>query len=216
MSQNISLQGVERKVFTTAFEDGLSDIFIAFILLSWAVAPVLSPTLGDFWSSAVVFGPWPFVFLALWLVRRYVVTPRVGTVQFGSWRKTRLIRFNVVMLVLLSFSAILGMVLAFGTTGLPAWMHAAPFSLIVLIAFSVAAYFLDFTRLYIYGVLFALSPLVGRWLYIYRGIPHSGYPLTFGISAAIAILVGLAKFIRFLRAHPFPAQESPSQGGYRD
>lgn len=216
MAQHISLKDVERKVFTSAFEDGLWDIFIAFVFLAWALAPVLSPTLGDFWSSAVLFGSWPFVFLALWLVRRYVVTPRVGTVQFGSWRKTRLIRFNVVMLVFLSFSAILGMVLAFGTPALPDWMHAAPFSLMVLIAFSVAGYFLDFTRLYFYGVLFALSPLVGRWLYIYRGIPHSGYPVTFGISATIAILVGLAKFIGFVGAHPLDAQEAPSQGAYGD
>ena len=216
MSQHISLKDVERKVFTSAFEDGLWDIFIALVFLAWAFAPVLTPSLGDFWSSAVLFGSWPFVFLALWLVRRYVVTPRVGTVQFGSWRKTRLLRFNVVMLVFLSFSAILGMVLALGTAALPAWMHAAPFSLVVLIAFSVAAYFLDFSRLYVYGVLFALSPLVGRWLYLYREIPHSGYPVTFGISATIALLVGLAKFIAFLRTHPLDAHESPSQGAYRD
>ena len=216
MAENISLKEVERKAFASAYQDGLWDIFIGFVLLAWAFAPLLSPRLGDFWSSAVLFGPWPFVFLAIWWVRRVVVTPRVGTVRFGSWRTGRMIRFNLVMLVFLSFSAILGMVLALGTAALPAWMHAAPFSLIVLIAFSVAAYFLDFSRLYVYGVLFALSPLVGRWLYLYREIPHSGYPVTFGISATIAILVGLAKFISFLRTHPLDAQEPPSQEAYGD
>lgn len=216
MTENISLKEVERKAFASAYQDGLWDIFIGFVLLAWAFAPLLSPRLGDFWSSAVLFGSWPFVFLAIWWVRRVVVTPRVGTVRFGSWRTGRMIRFNVVMLVFLSFSAILGMVLALNFAVLPGWLHAAPFSLIVLIGFSVAAYFLDFTRLYVYGILFALSPLVGRWLRLQWGIPHNGYPLTFGISAAIAMVVGVTKFARLLRDHPVPAQESPSEEAYRD
>jgi hypothetical protein len=216
MAQNISLKEAERKAFASAYQDGLWDIFIGFVLLAWAFAPLLSPRLGDFWSSAVLFGSWPFIFLAIWGVRRAVVTPRVGTVRFGSWRTGRMIRFNVVMLVLLSFSAILGMVLALNFAVLPGWLRAAPFSLTVLIGFSVAAYFLDFTRLYIYGLLFALSPLVGRWLRLQWGIAHNGYPLTFGASAAIAMTVGLVKFVRLLREHPMPTEESPSEGAQRD
>ena len=216
MAQNISLKEVERKAFTSAYQDGLWDIFIGFVMLAFGFGPVLSPSLGDFWSSVVLFGTWPFVFLAIWWVRRVVVTPRVGTVRFGSWRTGRMIRFNVVMLVFLSFSAILGAVLAVNFEVLPAWLQAAPFSLVVFIGFSIAAYSLDFSRLYLYGLLFALSPLVGRWLRLQWGIPHNGYPLTFGLSAAIAIVFGLARLARLLRDYPVPAQEPPSDGSYRD
>jgi hypothetical protein len=216
MAQDISLKQMERKAFTSAYQDGLWDIFIGFVLLTWALAPLVTPRLGDFWSSAVLFSTWPFVFLVIWLVRRHVVTPRVGAVRFGSWRTGRMMRFNLVMLVLLSLSAVLGAVLALNSTALPDWLQVVPFSLVVLVIFGVTAYFLDFGRLYLYGLLFALSPLVGRWLRLRWGVAHNGYPLTFGCSAAIAVVIGLYMFARLLREHPLPAQEPPAPGASSD
>jgi zinc transporter ZupT len=84
----------------------------------------------------------------------------------------------------------------------------ARFSLIVPIGFSVAAYFLSFTRLYIYGILLAVSPLVSGWLYVYMKAPHHGFPVTFGLTAGTIILVGLTKFALLLRDHPLPMEES--------
>lgn len=214
MTHDISLKQMERKVFTSAYQDGLWDIFVGLIMLAFGMAPLLTRRLGDFWSSAVLFGTWPFIWLAMWLVRRYVVTPRVGTVKFGSWRIGRMMRFNLVMVVLLSVSSILGAVVAMNFRLLPAWLQAVPFSMVLLMAFSVAAYFLDFNRLYLYGLLFALSPLVGRWLRLRWGVPHNGYPLTFGLSAAIAMAIGLYLFARLLRQHPLPDREPPAEGAY--
>lgn len=216
MSQNISLRETERRVFTSAYRDGLWDILIGCVILQFAIAPLLSRSLGDFWSSAVFVPFWALVFLAIWLIRKRVVTPRVGTVKFGSWRRARLTRFNVITLVLLLVTFIFGILSAVGSTTLPGWIHMARFSVIILVIFSVAAFFLDFTHLYVYGVLFALSPLVGEWLWRDMGVPHHGFPLTFGTSSAIAILVGLVKFIRLMREHPLPDEEGPSEGASDD
>jgi hypothetical protein len=216
MSRKISLREAERKVFTSAYQDGLWDIYIGCIILEFAIGPFLSPTLGDLWSSVVFLPFLALVFLAIWLIRKRVVTPRVGTVTFGSWRRTRLVRFNVIIFAVLLVASILSIVSAMGFATLPGWIHAANLSLILLIAFSVAAYFLDFTHLYIYGVLFALSPLAGEWLYLNMGVPHHGWPITFGASAGITILVGLLKFIRLLRDYPIPAEESASESAYGD
>ncbi|MDH4222741.1 MAG: hypothetical protein OEV55_04280, partial [candidate division Zixibacteria bacterium] len=73
MSEKISLRKVESKVFSVATQDGLSDIFIGCIFLMLAIGPLLSPSLGDFWST-VVFVPFlGMVMLGIWLIRRYVI-----------------------------------------------------------------------------------------------------------------------------------------------
>lgn len=208
MSQRISLKEAERKVFASALGDGLWDILIGCLILMFAVAPFLSPSLGDFWSAAVFVPFWALVYLATWLIRKHVVRPRIGVVKFGSWRRARLTRFSVMMLVLFLGSFVLGIVSALRFDAMPSWTFTASFPLIVLAGFSLTAWFLSAPWLYVYGALFALSPLVGEWLYRHLNVPHHGYPVTFGISAGVPILVGLAKLIRLVRAHPISGQES--------
>jgi len=214
MSQRISLKEAERKTFTSAYQDGLWDILIGCIILEFAIAPFLSRSLGDLWSSVVFLPFWALVALAIWLTRRYVVTPRVGVVKFGSWRRTRLTRFTVIMLLVNLVAFVLGILAAANFATWPSWAPVACLSLTMLAGFSLAAYLLNFTRLYVYGILFALSPLVGQWLYVHLKAPHHGFPITFGITAGTAILVGLVKFVHLLRDYPLPVEESPSQGAY--
>ncbi len=212
MSQTISLRDAERRAFTSGYQDGLWDILIGCFLLQFAIAPFLSRSLGDLWSSVVFLPFYAVVYLGIWLVRKHVVTPRVGVVRFGSWRRTRMIRVNLVMFAVLLVALILGLLSAVNVTASPGWMHTARFSLILLVCFSVSAYFLDFTRLYAYGILIALSPLVGEWLYVSVKAAHHGFPVTFGFTALTTILTGLVQLMRLLRDHPFPAEEPPSEG----
>jgi hypothetical protein len=204
MSQKISLKDTERKVFTSTFQDGLWDIFIGCFFLQFVIGPFLSRSMGDFWSTVVFLPFFALVYLGIWLIRKHVVTPRVGKVKFGSWRKARLVKFNIVMFVMLFLSLVLGILSFLNFETIPGMMIAARFSLIFLLGFSVAAYFLEFSRLYIYGVLTALSPLVGEWLYVNLRAPHHGFPITFGITAILAILTGAVLFLRLLQEHPIP------------
>ncbi len=214
MSQEISLRDAERKAFASTFQHGLWDIFIGCFLLQFVVAPFLSRSFGDFWSSAVFVPFWGVTFAILWFVRKHVVTPRVGAVRFGAWRKARLMRFNVVMLIVCLAALALGILSAVDFGVVPDWMIGARSGLVFLLVFSGAAYFLNFTRLYAYGILVALSPLVGEWLWVSVGVPHHGYPVTFGTTAAIAICVGVVKFVRLLHDCPMPT-EAPSAEAYR-
>ena len=84
--------------------------------------------------------------------------------------------------------------------------------MILLIGFSLAAYFLDFGRLYFYGLLVGLSPMVGEWLWNLGYVTHHGFPVTFGIASGIMILFGLAVFIRLLMNNPVPAESFPTEG----
>lgn len=211
MSQQISLKEAERKAFRTAYNDGLWDIFLGCFVLMFAIAPFLSPSLGDFWSSAAFLPFWGLVFLVTRLIRKYVVTPRIGVVNFGRTRKTKLMKFSVVMLVVNVVALILGFAAAMSFGRVSGQMITIILGLILLIGFSIAAYFLDFSRLYIYGLLAGLSPPVGEWLYMYRNAAHHGLPITFGATAGIMILVGLAVFVRLLRHNPVPIEGIPSE-----
>ena len=206
MSQPRSLQDAERKVFRTVYQDGLWDLFLGCVVLMMAVAPLLSISLGDFWSSVVFLPFFGLVALAIWLTRKHVIAPRVGVVKFGPARKRKLRRFNLVMLVVNVIALVLGIVFALRSTVPGQWV-AVVLGLIWLLGFSAAAYLLDFGRLYVYGLLACLSALVGEWLYTYHNVPHHGWPVTFGITAGIMVLTGLVIFVRLLRDNPLPDQQ---------
>jgi hypothetical protein len=174
----------------------------------FAIAPLLSETLGDFWSSFVFLPFFAILYAGLWFLRRNVVTPRLGQVKFGAWQITRLKRFNLIMVILFSLSLALGFLSFVRFDAVPGWVHAARFSLIFLIGFSLAGYFLDFSRLYLYGVLVAIGPLVGELLYEFLHVSHHGYPVTFGFISAVSILTGLALFIHLVRTHPLQGDQS--------
>ncbi|MDH4212188.1 MAG: hypothetical protein OEV79_12155 [candidate division WOR-3 bacterium] len=201
MEQKMDLKQLERKAWTSFYDDGLGDIFLGCIILTFALAPMFSRTaLGDWIPVAFL----PFLFLVLvllWLLRKRVVIPRVGLVSFGRARKKRLVKFNVLMLVVLSVGFILGLLSVRGGVG-QAWVHNLRFIAIVLMCFGLAAYFLGFIRLYVYGILVALGVPVGEWLWLHKGVPHHGFPVTFGITAGVIIVTGFVLFLRMLSKNP--------------
>lgn len=207
MSHQISLKDAECRAFRSTFADGLWDILIGCFPLQFAIAPLLSVSMGDFWSSAVFLPVWGVAYLIIWLVRKNVIAPRIGEVEFGPARKTKLKRLTVLLLVINVIAFILGIIAAFVFRSLPLGSPNTVLGLILLIGFSSAAYFLDFPRLYVYGLLSALGTPIGEWLYQNMGVSHHGYPLVFGTLAGVMILTGLVTFVRFLANNPLPVEE---------
>ena len=211
MTGQISLKEAEKKAFRIRHDDGLWDILLGCFFLVFAIAPFLSPSLGDFWSSAVFVPFWGMVFLLVRLIRKWVVVPRMGVVKLGRARKTKLLKLSIVMLVVNVVAFIVGIVAAMTVGSVPGQMPAIILGLTLLIGFSVAAYFLDFTRLYVYGLLVGLSPLIGEWLWTQGLASHHGFPITFGTAAGIMMLVGLFVFFRLLRDNPVPIEGMPME-----
>lgn len=212
MSEQISLKQVETSAFRSAFDDGLWDVFLGCFVLMFALAPLLSERLGDFWSSMVFLPFWGLVYLVIWLVRRYVVTPRIGVVRFGRARKARLTRFSVAMVAINVFALILGLIAAANIGRFSGQVTAVVFGMIFLIAFSLMAYFLDVGRLYVYGLMMGVTPFAGEWLFVRGYASHHGYPVVFGIAAGVMIAVGLVLFLRLLRDNPLPADGFGPEG----
>jgi hypothetical protein len=206
MEQKIDLKQLELKVWRSFYGDGLGDIILGCVILMFALAPLLSDIgFSDLWSSAIFLPFWAAVFIVIILLRRRAVIPRIGMVSFGQARKKRLVIFNIVMFIVLSVSLILGL-LSFRGTATQPWVHNLRFMAVMLIGFGLAAYFLGFARLYVYGILVALSIPVGEWLYAHAGIPHHGWPITFGFTAGAVIVTGVIFFVRFLRNNPRPRE----------
>jgi hypothetical protein len=130
----------------------------------------------------------------------------------GPVRKARLARFSAVMLVANTGALVLGLVAALNIGRVPALVTGAVFGLMLLVGFSVAAYFVGFNRLYLYGLLVGLSPLVGEWLWTSGLAAHHGFPVTFGTAAGVMILVGLAMFVRLVHRNPVHPESLPSGG----
>lgn len=208
MKDPISLKTAEKRAFQTTFEDGLWDVFIGCFALEFAIAPLLSGSLGDFWSSAIFLPFWGIAYLAIWLARKYVVAPRVGKACFGKTRMNRLRRFTIILVGLNAVLFVLGLLAAFalgGASGVSiSWRNLLPvlLGLFLLAGFSIAAYLLDFPRLYLYGALLFVATPMGEWLYLYHGAAHHGYPIAFGITAGIMIVTGLVIFVRLLINNP--------------
>lgn len=203
MSQPISLKEAEQKVFRVAYNDGLMDILLACFFLMFVIAPYLSPSMGDFWASAVFLPFWALAFLAIWLIRKFVVIPRIGKVKFGQVRKAKLMKFTLGMLVINTIALVLGIVAAFTIRQL-GYLFSILLGIQLLIFFSLGGYFLNMNRLYVYGFLATISQPVGEWLFQHGLASHHGYPITFGTISGIMVLVGLIIFVRLLIQNPLP------------
>jgi hypothetical protein len=165
MQNQVSLKSAERKVFQTTFADGLWDVFIGCFVLEFVIAPYLSTSMGDFWSSAIFLPFWGIVYLAILLTRKYVVAPRLGTVSFGKARKRKLRKFSIVMVIvntLVFLSGILAYIMyddIFRSNLLnQSWMIPFLTGFFLLVSFSLAAYLLDFPRLFMVCCFLLPSP----------------------------------------------------------
>jgi hypothetical protein len=204
-----TLAEAERSTFRAAADTGLWDLFVASVVAMFAIAPLLSVRLGDFWSSAVFLPIWAVVYLALRSVKERIVVPRVGVVEFGTYRKRRLRSLSLILLVVNLVAFAVGILAATSTTPAP-W---APifFSLVVLAGFSLAAHFLSIPRIVLYGLMLAAAPLAGEWLFRQGHASHHGYPIVFGLAAVVIAATGLIRFRRRVLSHR-PAGDAHSEG----
>lgn len=207
MNQPISLREAERNAFALQQNDGLWDILLACFLLIFALAPLVSNPLGDFWSSAIFLPFWGLVYLAILLIRKHIVKPRMGEVKFGPARKQRLARFSLIMVAVNLLMLILG-ILVFSLGLGRIWLMPVIFLVVLVAMFSLAAHTLDLRRFFFYGLLAGLAPIVGEWLFQHGMASHHGFPLMFGIVCGVIGLVGIILFILFLRNNPLPEQEA--------
>ena len=210
MSQNINLKELERKAFRSTFQDGLWDMYLGFLLLIMGMGPVL-PALNKsvIWTLVILLMLSVLAWLAFWAGKKFITTPRMGLVRFGPQRKAKLKKTRAVLFL----SALLGVILfVLRATWNIEWAARIPIPVYIwavqaIVVFGLGAYFLDVSRFYVYGVLYAIPVPVGIVLLQNTGLPGFMF-LPFGVSGGIMVIVGVGLFIRFLREYPVVPEEA--------
>jgi hypothetical protein len=119
---------------------------------------------GDLESALLTLPIALILLVVVFVVRRFVVIPRLGHVKFLPERRRRLSKLVLVPVITLIAGAVVGYIFSENTSLRHTFVGQIPFSLIPIIVFSAAAYFLDMKRLYIYGVIVGLTFPLGKYL----------------------------------------------------
>ena len=205
MVRNIDLQDVEANVFRSTFQDGLMELYLGLMLLSFGSGPVLDALhLSE--NATLVVGVISMMVLVMGLIllREYVVVPRRGRVRFGARRRHR--QQRVALAIMISLYVAFGILYAAGTAHLPLgrWGVLAIFGGIIVLPFWLCAHFLQVPRLYGYGVIVVVALLIGHAL-------GSGLAALV-VSGGVMMVIGIMRFVRFLRDHPLPPAAEAANG----
>ena len=195
---DVDLKRMERATFRSVADSGLWDMLLASLVSMLAIAPLLSGRLGDFWSSAVFLPLFAVILLGIRVVQARVIEPRIGVVEFSRPRRRRLTMLSVIMLVVNVVAFVAGLVAASRAPSLQGPIVPLTMSLMMLVGFSLAAFFLEIPRVFGYGLLLAAAPPVGEALFRRGYASHHGFPVVFGVCATVILVCGIIRFVRFL------------------
>ena len=198
MTEPLDLKTLEKKIWTSYFQDGLYDILLGCYFLGIGFLYLFSNLIVyTFFSiGGIIF---------LYIGKKYIVLPRLGRVRFGQKRKLNIKRLFIVSLA--NFAILITFVSLRFIPGLPPVRVEGIFvpiffSLLIFIPISLVGFFLQFNRMYIIAGMGGFSIFLTEFLRGY-GIETSITAfITFGIMGTIIITWGLIFFIRFIRKYP--------------
>ena len=207
MSQKMNLKEIERKAFTSTFQDGLWDILIGLLSVGWGLM-----ILADFAAfGGILFAVLYMVVLG---IKRLITYPRIGHVKFLNARR-RLTKNMAVGLAVFIFLALITVYFLLLTReGIrPAfltWLNnyfTEPSLLIMAVVpaiiISVFAYIYRINRWYFYALLTMTGFSVGA-----LGQTEFSMGLPIAICGTVIVLCGLTFLIRFLRKNPKSVEEA--------
>lgn len=211
-AQNIDLKKLERKVWTSFYEDGIWDIYLGLLLSAIAVGAFFSDM--GLTENYSIWGHIGIVILAmffLWFGKRLITLPRMGTVHFGQKGRARITKTQII-LALSCFMGLAAFMLVTSTIGNTAYRQPVmdyifPMFWVInmLVVFSLAAFFLNYRRLFVIGLLYATAVPADK---ILRQLLHIDLSvIAFGVPALVIIIMGFIVLVRFLKKYPLLHEE---------
>ncbi|KAF5422936.1 MAG: hypothetical protein C5S44_04015 [Candidatus Methanocomedens sp.] len=196
MTQNLNLKEIEKKVWTSTFEDGITDIGIGLVLLVSTICQMFNDE--RFYLYLLFIVPALFIIIA----KKYITVPRMGLVKFSRERNKK--RYTLFLVMTISIVFLLMLTTKGLLQQLP--MTSLIVGAIVFIIPCSIAYFLNWDRMYIYAVLFTLSFALNEITIANTGVIASG-AYAWLISGMMITVVGVVYLVRFLHRYPLPEKE---------
>ncbi len=198
MNDDVNLKEVERKIYSSYYNDGLWDIYGGLVLLGFGLDIVTGNMMALILCLALG--------VAVVLIRQPVVVARLGSVKFSPQRRARTLKYKAAALILGSAFLMLGAALAawFSADAMPAWLDAWVrhnffiFMGGMLAAVTCVAAYLSGARRY-YG--YALVIFIAFWLSsLLRSRDLEGIPIV--AAAGLILACGAWVLFRFLSRNP--------------
>jgi hypothetical protein len=202
-----SLKEIERRAYRSTFDDGIYDILFGMLFLILALVPVLESIGIPRWYGYLLVFILPLI---PWLGKRYVTIPRLGAVEFGPKRKSRGRLFALILaaILFLQMPVILMAVgrSFFGSSGESLGLPLA-IGMLVVPLIAVAAYFMDFPRMYIYALVLSFGILHSGFMFRFVGEPFNSL-ISFGTAATVVLAYGLMLLFGFMKKYPKSTAEA--------
>jgi hypothetical protein len=208
IAKSIDLKELERKAWTSTFEDGLFDIYIGIMFFGISVGYLLGEIFSTIYNYLFLFLILGIGIVILAIGKRKITIPRMGFVKFGKTRKMRKVK---IMTVLFLSVVLLMLIYAIMDASSASLKLSPPFSSLItgffmIVPLCAIAYFLQFKRLYFYGILMGLTPfLTDIFKYFLNNV--AAIILVFAIIDGFIIITGLTFLIRFVKRYPLSKDE---------
>ena len=145
------------------------------------------------------------------LSKKYLIKPRIGIVKFGRKRKVRKLRTMVVLSVNIVLLLILFLFNQSNNEGIFNLPYNIEFLLegllFLTIPLCLVAYFIQFTRLYVYALLLGSAPFLADISSLFIPIPFN-FLFSYLLLGGTIIIIGTIYLIRFLKKYPLPKEET--------
>ena len=193
MAGTLDLGEIEKKAWRTYMsQDGLYDIFMGIMLLTLAIQAYFY----NIWFTSFIF----VAVLVVTLGKIFITFPRIGMVEFGEKRMIRQMKMMIALLIVFLVVLTLYYLSVLGNEPHEIVGRLAIPALIATI-FVIIAFFLNYMRLGIYGLLYAFSEILRG---IYDKPIRNIAILVIGI---MALIIGLYVLLQFLKKYPLPEKE---------
>lgn len=189
----MNLKQIEKKAWRSQFIDGSADIGIG-LLIVIATFFRFNPDISYYYWILMLLPVLP-----IFLIKKYITTPRIGLVKFSKERirKDRLFILIAAIILAIVFSAIF---LIIATK--KEWIQAIPYPMVIAAAalflvWSSIAYFRDFPRLYPYAFLAGISIILTGTNVQNNLLGMAAWYLT----SIVMIVIGIILFVKFLKKY---------------
>lgn len=208
-----NLKEIEKKAYRSQFEDGLTDMLLAFLFISLAIGQ-LGTLFGepDTLYFLIIYGiSYSIGFALTAILKRKFVIPHVGKAKFGVKRKRRKIWLALTTLIFFIFTLILFII---NLPGIPLEIDfpLEGFTLLIFLAtvfmflpFAFIAYFLDFPRMYIIAIMGFFGLFFLELLNPIMDGPYHFF-IILGTIGLIILTWSIVLFYRFLKKHPLQGE----------